>query len=124
MFWLANACLRAKQRLAVSMGALAVLACTLAVAPAARAASYPWCSSCSILNGTYQQDPSAFNLTLVYGHYLGVGDRLMGASAVGFAWIQGTNEVSHGFDGSHHTSGQVENISGYSYITVNAHVDY
>jgi hypothetical protein len=112
----------AKGLLALSITTVAVAGGVFAVASPAQAGTNTFCNGCQVY--TIKTDPSAFYLTLVYGHYIGSGDRYMGAGAVGFGMQYGYNEVTHGFDGSHNTSGQVANEDVYSYITVNAHVDY
>ena len=117
---------RLVQRIAAVGAAVAVAFSGGLGAPSAALATqtHVFCSGCLIFDQNYVADFYSFFLTLVYGHYLGTGTRLMGATAAGFDWVYNNNTVTHGFNGTHYTSGEVANFSGYGQITANAHDDY
>lgn len=99
-----------------------VLGCFAALPASSSAATYHFCSGCQIYDE--RADTAWRTLTLSYVNYIGTGNRLLGASAMGYSYLYGTNTATHGFNGSCCKVAIVGNFSGYTYVTSNAHANY
>jgi hypothetical protein len=113
----------ARRRMGAVAATIGVVASLLVGAQTASADQSYYCTSCQIVD--YVTDDWQGYLTMVYGHYLGSGDRYM--EAVANPWggaAYAYNEVAYHADGSRVGWGTVINTSGHSWITSNAHDDF
>lgn len=96
----------------------------LAVPASASAGTDYYCNSCVIYNNSGIIDTYSWPLTVSYVHYLGTGDRYLGAGAYNYAsFVWGYNEVSHDYGGGNWLYAEAWDASGHD-VTVNAHADY
>ncbi len=97
----------------------------LANTTTARAATDHYCTGCKIYNNSYIIDPHYYWLTGSYVHYLGSGDRYMGAGAWGYAnFIWDWNTAYHGYGGGTSTRAAAGYSGSNTYATSNAHANY
>lgn len=103
---------------------IAALAITVTGASSASAATYHYCSSCKIYNNSWVYVGSNQKLTSNYVHYLGSGNRWMGAGAQGWGTSWDWNEVTRYYGGAGLFNGAAGFSGSNSYATSNAHINY
>lgn len=112
---------------AIGLGLVTAMGFALGGASQASAATDNYCNGCQIYNGSQNAiyTPYFTYLTGSYVHYLGTGNRLLGAGSIDYAnFVQGINEAYHPYAGNNYIRAAAVNLGPQSAVTVNAHGTY